>query len=89
MRGSPSVASTSPAQSPTALPIARSSGRPRRSKLEVAGLVDDSDSSALTQESGDEVAAPTPSVVDGTDAGTEDGEEDEDEEREDSPCTFS
>lgn len=46
----------------------------------MAGLVGgDSDSSALTQESGDESVAPTPrgSVVTGTDAGTEYGEDDD------------
>lgn len=47
----------------------------------MAGLVGgDSDSSALTQESGDESVAPTPrdSVATGTDAGTEYAEDEED-----------
>ncbi|KZS99579.1 uncharacterized protein LAESUDRAFT_733060 [Laetiporus sulphureus 93-53] len=44
-----------------------------RSKLKnVAGLVGgDSDSSALTQESGDESAVPTASLATGTDVGTD------------------
>jgi len=51
-----------------------------RSKLDMAGLVGgDSDSSALTQESGDEGVAPTPAT--GTDGGTDYAEpEDEDAE---------
>lgn len=56
----------------------------------MAGLVGgDSDSSALTQESGDEGVAETPreSVVTGTDAGTEEPEEEDTEMREPSPGT--
>jgi MRG-binding protein len=64
----------------------RKRGKYTKSKLNLAGLVGgDSDSSALTQESGDEVVAPeTPmeSVVTGTDAGT-DYAEDEDVEMHD------
>lgn len=47
----------------------------------------DSDSSALTQESGDEGAPPTPreSVVTGTDGGTDYAEEEDVEMREPSP----
>ena len=59
----------------------RKRGKNTKSKLNLAGLVGgDSDSSALTQESGDEAGVPeTPmdSVVTGTDAGT-DYAEDED-----------
>lgn len=54
----------------------------------MAGLVGgDSDSSALTQESGDEAAVGTPreSVVTATDAGTEFGEEEDVEMKEPSP----
>jgi MRG-binding protein len=51
----------------------------------MAGLVGgDSDSSALTQESGDEGAGITPSVITGTDAGT-DYEEDNPDVQETSP----
>jgi MRG-binding protein len=47
----------------------------------------DSDSSALTQESGDEAAVGTPreSVATGTDAGTEFGEDEDVEMKEPSP----
>jgi hypothetical protein len=51
-----------------------------KSQSKLAGLVGgDSDSSALTQESGDEAQGETPreSVVTGTDGGTEDGEEED------------
>lgn len=65
------------------------SGRRRaKSKADLAGLVGgDSDSSALTQESGDENAAGTPreSVVTGTDGGTEFGEDEDVEMKEPSP----
>lgn len=76
-----SSASPSPPASSPAPPV-KTSGRGKkrgRSKV-MAGLVGgDSDSSALTQESGDESVAPTPrgSVVTGTDAGTEYGEDDD------------
>ena len=64
----------------------RKRGKYTKSKLNLAGLVGgDSDSSALTQESGDEAGVPeTPmeSVVTGTDAGT-DYAEDEDVEMND------
>jgi MRG-binding protein len=68
----------------------RKRGKYTKSKLNLAGLVSgDSDSSALTQESGDEAGAaetPMESVVTGTDAGTDYAEEDEDVEmREPSP----
>jgi len=51
-----------------------------KSNANLAGLVGgDSDSSALTQESGDDSAAPTPkgSVITGTDAGTEYADDDD------------
>ncbi|KAI0699294.1 hypothetical protein C8T65DRAFT_659825 [Cerioporus squamosus] len=81
MRASASIAS-SPAPSPVApAKPARGGGRKGKAKLKVmAGLVGgDSDSSALTQESGDESVAPTPrSVATGTEGGTEYAEEEED-----------
>lgn len=67
-------------------------GRRRaKSKADMAGLVGgDSDSSALTQESGDEAVAGTPreSVVTGTDAGTEFGEDEDVEMKEPSPGRY-
>lgn len=71
----------------------RGTGRKRakntRSKLNLAGLVGgDSDSSALTQESGDEggmAETPMESVVTGTDAGTDYADDDDVEMREASP----
>ncbi len=63
-----------------------SGGKNTRSKLTLAGLVaGDSDSSALTQESGDEGAVaetPRESVVTGTDGGTEYAEDEDTEMRE-------
>ncbi|EPQ54433.1 hypothetical protein GLOTRDRAFT_93941 [Gloeophyllum trabeum ATCC 11539] len=94
MRGSASLPSSPPA--PTPPPATRGkrgvgrgrgkrSGRGRKRK-NTAGLVGgESDSSALTQESGDESVAPTPreSVATGTDMGSEaEAEEEEEEERE-------
>ncbi|TFY70654.1 hypothetical protein EVG20_g2348 [Dentipellis fragilis] len=75
----------SPSEPSPARPTKTTSGRGRkrgRSNANLAGLVGgESDSSALTQESGDESVAPTPreSVVTGTDAGTDyaDGDEEE------------
>ncbi|PPQ70015.1 hypothetical protein CVT26_013303 [Gymnopilus dilepis] len=68
----------------------RKRGRNQRSKLNLAGLVGgDSDSSALTIESGDEgggAETPRESVVTGTDAGTEYAEEEDVEMREPSPA---
>lgn len=77
-----SVSTASPASSPPReRPVAatRSSKR-TKNKTKMAGLVaGDSDSSALTQESGDESVAPTPATA--TDANTEyadgDGEQEE------------
>lgn len=64
-------------------------GRPKRgkSKPDMAGLVGgDSDSSALTQESGDEGATTTPrdSVMTGTEEASDEGEEDDADPREES-----
>ncbi|KZT65803.1 hypothetical protein DAEQUDRAFT_746847 [Daedalea quercina L-15889] len=79
LRGSASLPSSSPAPSPTH--TSTRSKKKSRSKLkDMAGLVSgDSDSSALTQESGDESAAATPrdSVAAGTDAGTDFAEDEE------------
>lgn len=73
MRDSASVASNSPAPSPVhEKPVAptRGSKRKKNQLKNMAGLVaGDSDSSALTQESGDESLAPTPTT--NPDAGTE------------------
>ncbi|KAF8195476.1 hypothetical protein BJ912DRAFT_957094 [Pholiota molesta] len=94
----PSSPAASPAPSPQ--PIAEPSPRAAaststkrgitRSKLNLAGLVGgDSDSSALTQESGDEggvAETPRESVVTGTDAGTEYAEDEDTEMREPSPA---
>ena len=67
----------------------RKRGKYTKSKLNLAGLVGgDSDSSALTQESGDEAVVPeTPmeSVVTGTDAGTDYAEDEDAEMRDPSP----
>lgn len=69
--------------------VGRKRGKNTRSKLNLAGLVGgDSDSSALTQESGDEGAVaetPRESVVTGTDGGTEYAEDEDTEMREPSP----
>ncbi|KAI0670839.1 hypothetical protein C8Q78DRAFT_1032262 [Trametes maxima] len=81
MRASASLPSSSPAPSPSTHTKSGRGGRKGKSKLKhMAGLVGgDSDSSALTQESGDESVAPTPrdSVATGTDAGTEYAEDEE------------
>ncbi|KJA21240.1 hypothetical protein HYPSUDRAFT_42385 [Hypholoma sublateritium FD-334 SS-4] len=70
--------------------VGRKRGKNTRSKLNLAGLVGgDSDSSALTQESGDEGAVaetPRESVVTGTDGGTEYAEDEDTEMREPSPA---
>ncbi|KAH9480421.1 MRG/MORF4L-binding protein [Psilocybe cubensis] len=89
------TAAPSPRASASTSGNKRGAGRKRgtksaRSKLNLAGLVGgDSDSSALTLESGDEGGAPeTPreSVVTGTDAGTEYAEDEDTEMREPSPA---
>ncbi|KAI0822229.1 hypothetical protein BC628DRAFT_1390075 [Trametes gibbosa] len=81
MRASASLPSSPPAPSPVTHTKAGRGGRKGKSKLKhMAGLVGgDSDSSALTQESGDESVAPTPrdSIATGTDAGTEYAEDEE------------
>jgi MRG-binding protein len=90
MRATASLASSTPAPSPRQ-PSGKSkktkATKRSKSKADMAGLVGgDSDSSALTQESGDEGAAVTPrdSVITGTDAGT-DSEEDHPDVQEASP----
>lgn len=88
MQTTASLPSSSPSTSPS--PIGRlAGGRKGKSKLKnMAGLVSgDSDSSALTQDSGDESVSPTPreSIATGTDGGTEYAEEEDGEGREQSP----
>ena len=94
MRASASLPPTSPAPSPvTNAKSGRGGGRKGKSKLKVtAGLVGgESDSSALTQESGDESVAPTPreSVATGTDGGTEYAEDEEDARQSPGTCLCS
>lgn len=73
MRSSASLPSTSSGPSPSRQerPVTTRGRRRNKSKLNnMAGLIaGDSDSSALTQESGDESISPTPAT--GTDAATE------------------
>ncbi|KAG6331102.1 hypothetical protein ID866_7989 [Astraeus odoratus] len=76
VRATASIPSSTPAPSPRQSSKTRKPKPPKRNKnkADMAGLVGgDSDSSALTQESGDEGTALTPrdSVLTGTDAGTE------------------
>lgn len=75
VRATASIPSSTPAPSPRQPSKTRKSKVPKRNKnkADMAGLVGgDSDSSALTQESGDEAAfTPRDSVVTGTDAGTD------------------
>ena len=75
VRATASIPSSTPAPSPRQASKTRKSKAPKRNKnkADMAGLVGgDSDSSALTQESGDEAAfTPRDSVVTGTDAGTD------------------
>ncbi|KAI0755014.1 hypothetical protein C8Q80DRAFT_1266534 [Daedaleopsis nitida] len=81
MRATASLPSSPPAPSPAPPVKSGRGGRKGKTKLKVmAGLVGgDSDSSALTQESGDESVAPTPrESAGGTDGGTEYAEEEED-----------
>lgn len=90
MRGSASLPSSSPAPSPTHTgPIAKLSKKGKSKLKDMAGLISgDSDSSALTQESGDEgaIAHSRDSAAAGTDAGTEVAEE---EDAEGSPSEFN
>ncbi|KAF7314287.1 hypothetical protein MKEN_00901300 [Mycena kentingensis (nom. inval.)] len=82
MRDTPSPVSPTPSPKPTTAPAPGRRGRPKKrgkSKLDMAGLVGgDSDSSALTQDSGDEGAnSPTPrDSVTATEGGTEYGDDD-------------
>ena len=91
MRASVSLPSTSPAPSPATNPKPGRGGRKGKGKLKVtAGLVGgESDSSALTQESGDESIAPTPrgSIATGTDGGTEYAEEEEEPRQSPGACS--
>lgn len=89
-RSDPSVSSSPAPSSPDAQKASRSKGR-KKNTLDLTGLVGgDSDSSALTQESGDEGAPTTPrdSVITGTDGG-DDGEEEDAEMQEASPGSYS
>ncbi|KAI0917234.1 hypothetical protein AcV7_009719 [Taiwanofungus camphoratus] len=92
MRATASLPSSSPAPSPSYYGRSGGSrtGKRGRSKLKnMAGLVGgDSDSSALTQESGDESIIPTPreSLAGGTDGGTDYAEDEDAYEREQSPA---
>ncbi|KAF8133874.1 hypothetical protein EV363DRAFT_939026 [Boletus edulis] len=75
VRATASIPSSTPAPSPRQASKTRKTKAPKRNKnkADMAGLVGgDSDSSALTQESGEEAAfTPRESVVTGTDAGTD------------------
>lgn len=74
VRATASIPSSTPAPSPRQPSRTRKVKAPKRKNMaDMAGLVGgDSDSSALTQESGDEAAfTPRESVVTGTDAGTD------------------
>nr|GAT60221.1 predicted protein [Mycena chlorophos] len=80
LRDTPSPVSPSPSPKPsTSTGQAPRRGRPRKrgkSKLDMAGLIGgDSDSSALTQDSGDEVGTPRDSAT-VTEGGTEYGDDD-------------
>jgi MRG-binding protein len=82
------TASAPSSPTPAPHPKKRSARKRGKSKLDLAGLVGgDSDSSALTQESGDDHTAETPreSIVTGTDAGTDYADEEDVEVREPSP----
>ncbi|KAJ7069732.1 hypothetical protein C8F01DRAFT_1113761 [Mycena amicta] len=91
LRDTPSPFSPIPSPKPAVAPPPRRVGRPRKrgkSKLDMAGLVGgDSDSSALTQESGDELAhSPTPrDSATVTEGGTEYGGDEDVEMRDASP----
>lgn len=90
MRATSSIPSSSPTPAPVQPTKARAGKKRGKNKFSMAGLVGgDSDSSALTQESGDEIAGtPRGSVVTGTDAGTDYAEEEDVEMREPSPGAF-
>ena len=91
-RVSVSLPSTSPAPSPAAATKPARGGKKGKAKGKVtAGLVGgDSDSSALTQESGDESIVPTPreSVATGTDGGTEYADEEEEPRQSPGMCSY-
>ncbi|KAH7915425.1 hypothetical protein BJ138DRAFT_1077300 [Hygrophoropsis aurantiaca] len=82
-RATASLPSSTPAPSPRQRSKARKGKAPKRGKTkrDMAGLIGgDSDSSALTQESGDEAAfTPRDSVMTGTDNGTDIADEDDPE----------
>ncbi|KAF8073721.1 chromatin modification-related protein EAF7-domain-containing protein [Lyophyllum atratum] len=84
MRATASLPSSSPAPSPVSKP--RGGKKRGRTKLSMAGLIGgDSDSSALTQESGDENGGGSPragSVVTATDPGTDHADDEDIEMRE-------
>ena len=84
MRDSVSLPSSSPEPSSPVVEKTTRSSKKAKTKSSLAGLVGgESDSSALTQESGDESISPPPrlgSVATGTDAGTEYAEDEEDTE---------
>lgn len=90
MRASTSVRSISPEAAPIVNVRSRGGKKRGRTKLNMAGLVGgDSDSSALTQESGDEgVGTPRGSVVTGTHGGTDHAEDEDVEMREPSHGTL-
>ncbi|KAK7681514.1 hypothetical protein QCA50_015246 [Cerrena zonata] len=81
MRASASLPSTSPVPTSPVVEKTTRSSKKGKTKSSLAGLVGgESDSSALTQESGDESITPPPrmgSVATGTDAGTEYAEDEE------------
>jgi len=82
------TASSSPAPSPAVVSKPRSGKKRGRTKIDMAGLVGgDSDSSALTQESGDEGTTGTGrgSVMTGTDGGTDYAEDEDVEVHQPSP----
>lgn len=82
------TASAPSSPTPAPHPKKRNTRKRGKSKLDLAGLVGgDSDSSALTQESGDDHTAETPreSVVTGTDVGTDYADDEDVEMREPSP----
>ena len=84
MRDSVSLPSSSPEPTSPVVEKTTRSSKKAKTKSSLAGLVGgESDSSALTQESGDESISPPPrlgSVATGTDAGTEYAEDEEDTE---------
>jgi MRG-binding protein len=76
MRASVSTASTTPSPAREKPVASTRTSKRTKNKTKMAGLIGgDSDSSALTQESGDESAAPTAATA--TDAATEYGDGDE------------